>query len=127
MLRKKKQGGFTLVEILIAMALVGVITLGAYGLLRSGLSAFRAGTDAYDAQSSATAALSGITRAARQEADFSPSRYSLRGDALYDGDRLLASPVSDFSVVIEDGLVRVSVTAADGRTASAAVRAASEQ
>ena len=126
MLRKKKQGGFTLVEILIAMALVGVITLGAYGLLRSGLLAFRAGTDAYDAQSSTSAALLGITRAARQEPDFSPARYTLRGDALYDGDRLLASPVSDFSVVIEGGLVRVSVTLPDGRTASAAVRMAAQ-
>ena len=121
----KRKKGFTLIEIIIALAVLGAIGMLAYTLFGQGFNLYNAEVDSADRQENMRLVLSDITNKARitDEADISIAAGDLTVDDYvysFDGSRIvrnsseLATSIAAFDVDITDGLLTIRIVNEEG-------------
>jgi len=126
-IKTNKQSGFTLLEMILVMGLIGIV-LAVVGTIQiSGLRAFQRQTGISMSHSSLEVALADITRSLRNttEEDFGEyanglaadgNVYQCRDGALYKNNELLVGSVTELSSRREGRRVTVTLTLASGDT-----------
>lgn len=124
-MRRKRKNGFTLIEVLVAVAIVAVAGMFMYAFLGQGMNLYAVETASAEQQADMRMVMSEITNKVRVT-DKTSITYGLGvltiGDYAYafDGERILrnetelAGSISAFAVSITNGILDVSLTNSTG-------------
>lgn len=121
--------GFTLVEIIVVIALIAAVSLVMYTLFGQGLKLFTYESEAADRQMNMREVLSDITNKARITDSSSISyssgtltigsnSYLLSGDNIKRNGAVIANGISAFTVSISSGILGITVTNTAGTSIS---------
>jgi prepilin-type N-terminal cleavage/methylation domain-containing protein len=125
MMTPKKNCGFTLIEVLLVAALVGVVALLMYSFLGQGFSLYGVETASAEEQMNLRQTMSDITNIVRltDPDDISVSNgvltvgsrtYKLSGNSILKDGSTIANGISVFSVSEEDGMLKIKIVNKNG-------------
>ena len=128
---KRKKGGFTLVEIMLVVALIGVAAVFMYTFFGQGFALYTVETASVDDQMNMRQVLSDITNKARLSPDdiaYESGVLSV-GDTsyVYDGEQVLrngtaiASGIAAFDVQINQDILEIAIANTSGDQISTAL------
>ena len=125
MMTHKRNSGFTLIEVLLVAALVGVVALLMYSFLGQGLSLYGVETASADEQMNLRQAMSDITNIVRltDSDDISVSNgvltvgsrtYKLVNGSILKDEGAIANGISAFNVTKENGMLKLEIVNENG-------------
>jgi prepilin-type N-terminal cleavage/methylation domain-containing protein len=125
MMTRKKNCGFTLIEVLLVAALVGVVALLMYSFLGQGFSLYGVETASAEEQMNLRQTMSDITNIVRltDPDDISVSNgvltvgsrtYKLSGNSILKDGSTIANGISVFNVSEEDGMLKIKIVNKNG-------------